>query len=178
MPSPVERPAQAPARSIGVGDALPPLRLTDHAGAVVETASLRGRWVVLFFFPKDFTPGCTAQACAMRDGYEEFARLGAVVIGVSSDTPERHRTFASWLGLPFHLISDAGGQLRRELGVPRTLWVIPGRVTYVVDPSGVVRHVFNSQMRFGAHVRQALETIRAGAGGAGGAGGTRVDEGS
>lgn len=145
-----------------MGDRLPALVLTDHTGAEVRTESLAGRWVVLFFFPKDFTPGCTAQACAMRDGYEAFVGLGAVVIGVSSDTPERHRSFASWLGLPFHLVSDTGGAVRRALGVPRTLWVIPGRVTYVVDPGGVVRRVFNAQMRFGAHVREALETIRTG----------------
>lgn len=157
-------------KRISEGDVAPNFDAVDQAGAPVSLAALRGRWVVLFFYPKDNTPACTAQSCAFRDAYAEFTDAGVAVVGISSDSAASHRGFADRFRLPFPLVTDEGGRLRRLFGVPRTLWVLPGRVTYVIDPEGVVRLVFNSQLRVAAHVAEALEVVRGAARGQGQAG--------
>lgn len=144
-----------------VGDPVPDVTLLLHDGRTVPLRELAaGRVVVLYFYPRDGTPLCTAQACAFRDAYEEFARLGALVIGVSSDSVERHQKFAQSQRLPFLLASDAEGTLRRALGVPRTWGIFPGRVTYVIDRQGIVRHVFEAQWTARQHVEEALRAVR------------------
>jgi peroxiredoxin Q/BCP len=115
---------------------------------------------VLYFYPRDETAGCTRQACAFRDEFEEFARLDAEVIGISSDSVASHERFAKRHGLPFTLLSDEGGRVRRLYGVPSTLGLFPGRVTYVIDEGGVVRDVFSSQLGVTRHVEEALKAIR------------------
>ena len=129
------------------------VRLTDH----------RGKWVVLYFYPADDTPGCTAEACSFRDSYEDFTDAGAVVIGVSGDSVDKHRGFAAKHGLPFSLASDGDGALRTAYGVGKTMGLLPGRVTYVIDPEGTVREVFNSQFRAKEHHQRALAAIGSGA---------------
>ncbi len=99
---------------------------------------------MLYFYPMDGTPVCTKEACGFRDAFEEFTKLGAVVIGVSADSPERHRAFAASRALPFLLLSDQEGSLRKAYQVPKTLGILPGRVTYVIDKQGIVRHVFSA----------------------------------
>jgi peroxiredoxin Q/BCP len=121
---------------------------------------LRDKTVVLYFYPRDETAGCTAEACAFRDSYEVFTQAGAEVIGVSDDTVESHRSFAAHHRLPFHLLSDPGGEVRRRYGVSGFLGLLPGRVTFVIDRQGIVRHVFDSQFKATRHVAEALETIR------------------
>ncbi len=108
--------------------------------------------MVLYFYPKDDTRGCTAEACAFRDSYEVFTDSGADVIGISSDSPGQHAAFASKHRLPFTLLSDQGGQIRKRYGVPAVLGLLPGRVTYVIDRQGVVRQVFNSMTNISGHV--------------------------
>ncbi len=128
------------------------------------------REVVLYFYPKDNTPGCTTEAKAFRDSFETFTQMGAEVIGVSSDTVDSHRDFAAKCGLPFQLLSDDGGKVRKLYGVPSSFGLIPGRVTFVIDTKGVVRHVFNSQLNPERHVEEAvriLKDIRGGKGAAG-----------
>jgi thioredoxin-dependent peroxiredoxin len=115
---------------------------------------------VLYFYPRDNTPGCTAEACAFRDSHEVFSEAGAEVIGVSSDSADRHAAFAGRHDLPFTLLSDAGGRVRKTYGVPAVLGVLPGRVTYVIDRQGTVRHVFNSMTNIGQHVGDALTVVR------------------
>jgi peroxiredoxin Q/BCP len=159
VPAPSARVAVSGAR-VGVGDEAPDFERSDSQGRPFRLSQMRGRCVVLFFFPKSFTPACTAQSCAFRDAYEDFARAGAEVVGVSSDAGTTHQSFAQRFTLPFRLLPDLDGSLRRLLGVPRTLWMIPGRVTYVIGPDGVVRHVFNSQLNVKRHVASALETVR------------------
>lgn len=117
--------------------------------------------VVLFFYPRDGTPVCTKQACSFRDSYELFVDAGAAVIGVSSDSPEIHRDFARQHGLPFPLISDAGGALRKAFGVPKSFGLLPGRVTYVIDKEGIVRLIYSAQFASKEHVRQALRAVDA-----------------
>jgi peroxiredoxin Q/BCP len=146
---------------IKVGDAAPEFDLTDAAGKRVRLSDFRGkRNVVLYFYPKDDTPGCTKEACSFRDSYQSFTDAGAEVIGVSSDDGASHQKFAEKFHLPFTLVSDTGGSVRKRYGVPATLGLLPGRVTFVIDRDGIVRHVFNSQLQATKHVDEALTVIR------------------
>ena len=142
------------------GDVAPKFTVATNGGGKISLADYKGRNVILYFYPKDNTPGCTKEACAFRDAYEDFVRAGAVVIGVSSDSPERHQAFASGHRLPFLLLADQGGSLRQAFGVPKSLGLFPGRVTYIIDTAGIVRHVFNSQFSADRHVTEALEIVR------------------
>lgn len=149
------------ARAITVGDQAPDFTLPSQSGAPVRLSDRLGeRVVVLYFYPKDETAGCTAEACAFRDSHEVFSEAGAEVIGVSSDSADRHAAFASRHGLPFTLLSDRGGRVRKNYGVPAVLGLIPGRVTYVIDRQGTVRHVFNSMTNIDRHVDDALAVVR------------------
>ena len=127
------------------------MRLGDYRGK---------KAVVLYFYPKDDTPGCTAESCSFRDQYEAFKDAGAEVIGVSSDSAESHARFAEKHRLPFVLLADRGGAVRKQYGVPATLGLLPGRVTFVIDRDGVVRHVFNSQFQATKHVAEALTALQ------------------
>src|SRR3972149_5231044 len=98
--------------------------------------------VVLYFYPKDESPGCTKEACSFRNNYQELTSLGAEVLGVSRQSIESHKSFATHHGLPFVLLSDADNKVRELYGVPSTMGVLPGRVTYVIDKQGVVRSIF------------------------------------
>jgi len=149
------------ARGIGVGDQAPDFTLPSQSGEPVRLSDRLGEQVVvLYFYPRDNTPGCTAEACAFRDSHEVFSEAGAEVIGVSSDSADRHAAFAGQYDLPFTLLSDAGGRVRRSYGVPAVLGVLPGRVTYVIDRQGTVRHVFNSMTNIDQHVGDALAVVR------------------
>jgi peroxiredoxin Q/BCP len=149
------------ARSVQVGDKAPDFTLPSQAGEPVRLSDRLGEHsVVLYFYPKDETSGCTAEACAFRDSYEVFADAGAEVIGVSSDSVDRHAGFADHHKLPFTLLSDQGGAVRKSYGVPATLGVLPGRVTYVIDRSGTVRHVFNSMTSISRHIDDALTVVK------------------
>jgi thioredoxin-dependent peroxiredoxin len=143
-----------------VGSVAPDFTLPSQSGEMVSLEEFLGhRPVVLFFYPKDDSPGCTKQVCAFRDDYEEFGKLDAEVIGISSDPVESHRGFAAKHRLPFTLVSDEGGKVRKLYGVPNTLGLFPGRVTYVIDKKGVVRHIFSSQVGIDRHVEDALEAL-------------------
>lgn len=147
--------------SIDVGEPAPDFALPDQNGKTVSLKDFKGKKaVVLYFYPKDDTPGCTTQACSFRDDYEDFLKVGAEVIGVSSDSPESHKKFAARYHLPFRLLSDEGGQARTQYGVASTLGLLPGRVTFVIDRAGIVRHVFSSQFRPKKHVEEALEILK------------------
>ena len=146
---------------VQVGDVAPDFTLTSQTGESVSLKDFRGqKAIVLYFYPKDDTPGCTSEACAFRDSYAIFQETGAEVIGVSGDSPQDHERFVAKHNLPFTLLSDKGNQVRKLYGVPATLWILPGRVTYVIDKEGVVRHIFDSMLDFKAHVDEALKTLR------------------
>ncbi len=148
--------------TLQVGDPAPDFTLpTQKTGELFHLHDMIGKAaIVLFFYPKDNTPGCTAEACSFRDNYEVFKQAGAEVIGVSSDSEESHRQFGSQYRLPFLLLSDKGGALRKKYGVPTTLGLLPGRVTYIIDKSGTVRHIFSSQLNFGKHITEALQVVQ------------------
>jgi peroxiredoxin Q/BCP len=147
---------------VGVGSKAPDFTLPSQSGEMLSLKEfLDEKLVILYFYPKDDTPGCTKEACAFRDEHEEFGKLDAEVIGVSSDSVESHKRFAEKHNLSFTLLSDEGGKVRRMYGVPNTFGIFPGRVTYVIDEAGVVRHVFSSQIGAVKHVEGALKSLAA-----------------
>jgi thioredoxin-dependent peroxiredoxin len=145
-----------------VGDRAPDFTLpTQTTGELFDLRDLVGKsTIVLYFYPKSNTRGCTAEACSFRDNYEVFKDAGAEVIGVSSDSEETQQQFASQYHLPFLLLSDKEGALRKLYGVPTTFGVIPGRVTYVIDKEGIVRHIFSDQMNPTKHITEALKVVQ------------------
>ncbi len=143
------------------GDAVPAVTFTRADGTTVDVKELVGqKTVVLYFYPKDETPGCTAEACSFRDQYEEFKAAGAEVIGVSTDDGTSHEAFKQKYRLPFTLLSDPNGTAARAFGVKKMFGLLPGRVTFVIDRGGVIRHRFDSQVRVKAHVSEALQIVR------------------
>lgn len=145
--------------ALGVGDSLPDFSLEDQDGEMRSPTSVRGRWLVLFFYPKDDTPGCTAEACSFRDNAAVFKNLNAEVWGISGDDGVSHRRFATRHNLEYPLLSDKNNALRRSMNVPKAMGLLPGRVTYVVDGEGVIRHVFSNLLDGPAHVREAERII-------------------
>ena len=146
--------------ALTVGTQAPDFSVETHDGTALQLSELLKRsTVVLFFYPRDFTPGCTAEACAFRDDYADFAKAGAAVVGVSADSGESHRRFAQHHNLPFPLISDADGTLRKAYGVDKVWGVLPGRVTFVIDRQGIVRNVFDSALFARRHSGDALATV-------------------
>jgi peroxiredoxin Q/BCP len=153
--------AQPVRGGVQVGDLAPDFTLPNQAGAEVSLAEcLTKTDIVLYFYPKDKTTVCTDEACAFRDRYEIFKHAGAEVIGISSDSVESHRQFASDNQLPFPLLSDVDGLIRKGYGVP-TAFGLPGRVTYIIDRQGIVRYIFFSQFTSKRHVDVALATLQA-----------------
>jgi peroxiredoxin Q/BCP len=147
--------------TISVGDRAPDFTLPGPGGKPVRLADLTAsKAVVVFFYPKDDTPGCTVEACTFRDRYDTFAAAGAEVVGISSDSLASHDAFAGKHKLPMTLLSDADGKVRKLFGVKSTLGIMPGRATFVIDRKGVVRHVFVSQLRAGKHVDEALTVVQ------------------
>ncbi|TDE04612.1 peroxiredoxin [Flavobacterium hiemivividum] len=144
-----------------VGDKIPNFKAKDTDGNDFDSQNLVGhKPLVIYFYPKDNTPGCTAQACSFRDQYEDFKDLGAEVIGISSDSVASHQKFASHYKLPFVLLSDGDKKIRKLFGVPSYVFgLIPGRVTYVADKEGKIIMIFDS-IKAGNHIPKALEAVK------------------
>src|SRR3989454_1242898 len=146
---------------VEIGTPAARFRIQTSTGEYVSLEDFHGKKnVVVYFYPKDFTTGCTAEACEFRDSYEEFKNLGAEVIGISNDDQKSHDAFAAQHKLPFILLSDLDGSVRKSYGVKKTFGLVPGRVSFVIDKSGIVRHVFSSQSRATAHVGEALAVLK------------------
>lgn len=142
------------------GDPAPDVELTGPDGQPFRLSSLLAKGpLVLYFYPKDDTPVCTAEACSFRDNHAEFTGLGASVVGVSDDDAASHRRFASEHGLPFLLLSDPEGKAR-EAFVLRTLFGFKARATFVIDGKGVVRAVISDRLNARKHVTEALDALR------------------
>ncbi len=140
---------------------VPDATFTRPDGSPVALRDLLGqKTLVLYFYPKDDTPGCTAEACSFRDSYEDFVNAGAEVVGVSSDGASSHEAFKAKHRLPFTLLSDPGGGAAKALGVKKTFGLLPGRVTFVIDRGGIVRHRFDSQLKATKHVEEALAIVK------------------
>lgn len=146
--------------AVKVGDKAPNFTLPSQMGDEVTLSEYIGKKnIVLYFYPKDETRGCTREACEFRDRYDVFTNLGAEVIGVSAQSVESHKSFATHHGLPFLLLSDEKNEVRKLYGVSATMGVIPGRVTFVIDKKGIVRHTFSSQFQPEKHIKEALKVL-------------------
>lgn len=147
---------------IKVGSTIPAFILPDQNGNMFNIDSVLGQKnLVIYFYPKDDSPGCTAQACSFRDQFEVFSEADAVIIGISSQSVKSHKAFAEKHGLTFTLLSDEGNKIRKQFGVPTNLFgLLPGRVTYVADKSGKVIYTFNSQLKAEKHVEEALRILQ------------------
>ena len=148
------------ANPIELGEKAPLIALADQNGVERRSDQLQGKPLVLFFYPKDDTPGCTAEACAFRDNHAALEALGAQVWGVSGDDAGSHGRFAARHQLPYPLLVDRGNALRQAFGVPKALLLLPGRVTYVIDGDGVVRHIFSNLLDGAAHAAVALAALK------------------
>jgi peroxiredoxin Q/BCP len=148
--------------TIQPGDKLPVFSLLNQKGEWISPSNFVGdKAMVVYFYPKDDTPGCTAEACAFRDHYEEFVDYDVMVFGISSDSVQKHSDFAAKYQLSFNLLSDPDNKVRKLFGVPKSmLGLLPGRVTYVFNKAGECVHVFNSQLSVKQHVVEALAALR------------------
>jgi len=146
---------------VNVGDKAPDFTLPSQTGENITLSKFFGKKnIVLYFYPKDESRGCTKEACTFRDNYEVFKNLGAEVIGISSQTVESHQSFASHHNLPFILLSDIDSKVRELYGVPSTLGVLPGRVTHIIDKEGTIRHIFSSQFQPEKHIQEAIDVLK------------------
>lgn len=148
--------------AIAVGNRCPVFTLKDQNNTDFDIQSVLGKKIiVLYFYPKDDTPGCTAEACSFRDSYEEFKDLGCEVIGISGDSPESHAKFAEKHRLSFTLLADTNKKVRKLFDVPGNLFgLIPGRVTYIIDQNGIVRHIYNSLTNAAGHITESINAIK------------------
>ncbi|HKY70588.1 MAG TPA: thioredoxin-dependent thiol peroxidase [Nitrospira sp.] len=148
-----------------VGEPAPELSLPDQHGKSVTLKSFRGKQIVLYFYPKDDTPGCTKESCEFRDVESQIVRAGAVILGVSLDDKESHQKFIKKYGLPFPLLSDADAAVSKAYGVykeknmyGKKYWGIE-RSTFVIDPNGKLKAVFR-KVKVDGHVDEVLKALR------------------
>ena len=142
------------------GDTLPSVSLKDKDGKIFSLSSLRGKALVIYFYPKNFTPGCTTEACEFRDKYEDFKDLGAEVVAISSDSEASHRKFVDQYNLPFVFLSDPEKLARKAFGVKSSLLgMVPGRETFVFDKKGVLKMRYNN-LSAAHHTTKALQTLK------------------
>jgi peroxiredoxin Q/BCP len=160
-PSTAESPTAAPAARqdglLSVGTAAPDFAAPDQSGAMRTLAGERGHPVVVYFYPRDATPGCTREACAFRDAWDRYTAAGIQVFGVSSDTVESHRAFAEEHELPFPLLADPEARIADAYGVPHTGGFMR-RVTFVIDAEGIVQHVY-PEVDPGVHADEILSEL-------------------
>jgi peroxiredoxin Q/BCP len=149
-------------QALQIGDNCPAFSLPDSQGKQIDVNQYLGQKIlVLFFYPKDDTPGCTKEACAFRDAYADFIELGCEVFGISSDASQSHQAFQQKHQLPYPLLSDAQKKVRRLFGVPASLFgLLPGRVTYIVGLDGKIAGIFNSQTNPVGHINEALKVAK------------------
>ena len=143
-----------------IGDRIPDFKLLNQDGNWVYIRKYIGKPMIIYFYPKDDTAGCTKEACTFRDEFHHFAEQGVTVFGISADTVKSHYNFKKKYRLPFDLLVDTGNRVRDAFGVKADLFgLIPGRVTYVIDAKGIIRSIYSSQMNVTKHVSEALSAI-------------------
>ena len=144
-----------------IGDRVPQFTLPDQNGIMVDLKNFIGKTkLVIYFYPKDESYGCTKEACSFRDSYEDFKEAGAEVIGISADDEASHKGFAANHKLPFILLSDKDKKVASRYGVGKTMGILSGRVTFIIDKQGIIRGIYSSQINFQKHVDEALEMLR------------------
>ena len=147
---------------IVIGDPCPIFELPNQDGELVKIQSLLGNQnIVVYFYPKDDTPGCTVEACSFRDANQEFLDLGAIVIGISSDSVSAHKKFSNKHQLNFNLLADQNKIARKLFGVPTNLFgLLPGRVSYVINKKGIVSGIYTSMLDPNGHINKALALLK------------------
>ena len=148
-------------KKIAIGDKAPLFTLPDQNGKMVNLSDFTGKTkLVVYFYPKDESFGCTKEACSFRDSYEDFKEAGAEVIGISADDEASHKEFSTHHKLPFILLSDKDKKVSDLYNVKKTMGILPGRVTFVIDKEGVIRMIYSSQLNFQKHVDEAVEILK------------------
>lgn len=149
-------------KKVQVGDTLEAFTLKDQNGNDFNLGEYLGKHpMVIYFYPKDDTPGCTKEACAFRDSFESFTDMGVKVIGISADSVKSHKDFVEKYKLPFTLLADTNNVIRKRFGVPKSmLGLLPGRVTYVINKSGKVVYIFESQLGAEKHISESLKALK------------------
>tara|TARA_B100001250_G_C19763612_1_gene773643 strand:+ start:374 stop:847 length:474 start_codon:yes stop_codon:yes gene_type:complete len=143
-----------------VNTKFPEFNLYDEKRKFITEEDINGKWTVIFFYPKDESPGCTLQSCSFRDKYEEFNNLGVQIFGVSSDSVSSHKKFKKKHNLQYSLLSDKGGMLAKSLKLKKNLGFLPARVTLIINPEGIIIYAHTSQLGVTGHVRKALNEIK------------------
>ncbi len=145
--------------TLKVGDQIPSFSLKDQNGNIRTSIKLN-KSLVLFFYPKDDTPGCTIEACGFRDKYDLFKILGAEVWGISNGSAQSHLGFANRNKLQYPLLCDKNNILRKQFGVPKSLGFIEGRVTYIINSQGIIIHIFEDLLNGPAHIKEAIKALK------------------
>ena len=150
---------------LAVGDKAPQFTLNDGEGNKVKLSDFKGKKVVLYFYPKDLTPGCTVEACAFRDDIGPIKKLGAVVLGVSADTEKTHQKFTEKHGLNFPLLADVDHSMSEKYGAwqeksmyGRKYWGI-ARITYIIDENGKIAKAYE-KVKPAGHSQEVIEAIK------------------
>jgi peroxiredoxin Q/BCP len=144
-----------------IGDKAPDISLPDQNQHIVRLGDFEGKQIlVVYFYPKDGTTGCTAESCSFRDSYAAFSRHGAQVLGISQDGAASHQKFIADHSLPFPLLSDVDGTAAKSFGLKKTLGIIPARVTFVIDKQGIVQGAYSSQLKMKGHSEDALDVVQ------------------
>ena len=145
-----------------IGDPCPEIAFDNQHGKPIPFKEILGsKNIVFFFYPKNFTPGCTKEACVFRDKYTDFEQFDCEVIGVSSDSEKSHRSFSNTFNLNYHLIADHKERLRKLFHVPKNLFgLLPGRVTFVINKKGICIGIFNSMINSNGHIKYALQCLK------------------
>ena len=146
--------------ALQIGNSIPDFSLMDQSGKARNNKEFLGKPLVLFFYPKDDTPGCTIEACGFRDKYDLFKILGAQICGVNNGTEQSHLEFAIKNKLQYPLLCDHDNFLRKAFGIPKFLGMIEGRVTYIVDSKGIINHIFEDLLNGPAHIKEALRILK------------------
>lgn len=149
-------------KKIEVGSKVPIFELNDQNGELFKLETVLGKNnLVIYFYPKDDSPGCTKEACSFRDQFKVFADADAIIIGINAQSVESHFKFAQKHRLNYTLLSDTGNGVRKLFGVPSSFFgLIPGRVTYVVNKEGKIMYLFNSQIQAEKHVNETLRILQ------------------
>ena len=148
---------------LSIGSPAPEIATKLDNGVDFRLSSEKNNTVVLYFYPKDFTPGCTKQACLLRDQYSELKAMGAKLYGISADSPSSHESFKKEHSLPYPLISDTDGKIRKDYEVGKLLGIfpLPSRVTYVIDGTGKIRAAIHHDFQVEKNVEKTFEAVKA-----------------
>ncbi len=151
----------AQGNKIKINDPIPDFTLKNQNGVDFSIKDYVGeKLIVIYFYPKDDTPGCTKEACKFRDEFEVFTDLNAIVIGISNDNVKSHKLFEEKYKLPFTLLADTNNIVRKLFGVPKSMGFIPGRVTYIINKKGKVVYIFNSMSKAEKHIEESLKVLK------------------